>query len=516
MDLVFGQIVTSATQSFDPLTNTIYTGSPMLEQYTGLSGRVSDVLIALLLGSSFATSDANLTHQLTSLLGSGNPSTLDFLTMNYSQPNDLVYAVEPSTVTGSQMFQGPVFTFISPVVQQSGTVADTVLNPSAVTNIHSPLDVIDNSIGQGPDTYLNSTVEIPIGTQEFIIIGGVSSTVVSTPCPTLTPGCHSQSITTVNEVVGDVNVNFYQVVQATITPPPTPTTTPTITPTGTPTDTPTITPTETPTSTPTLSPTETPSSTPTNTPTQTPTRSPSNTPTLSPTHTPSRTPTDTPTQTPSRSPTNTATLTPTHSPSRTPSNTPTLTATRTATETPSVTPTGSPTRTPSNTPTLSPTRSATSTPTQTPTRTATATPTGTHTPPPILITAGLTAGSQRLMGYAPTACPCTMLPACDGKVHAFDCAPGACHDGNDTEISSGNFGVTKNPDGTFTITLNTPLPAGDTVYATDGCYDPMLVGPNQLVQQPEAAAALSPRMLVALTAILSAVGVLGLSRLRRR
>ena len=99
-----------------------------------------------------------------------------------------------------------------------------------------------------------------------------------------------------------------------------------------------------------------------------------------------------------------------------------------------------------------------------------------------------------------------MLPMCDGKVHVFDCAPGACHDGNDTEIDAGNIGVTKRPDGTFTISLSTPLTAGETLYATDGCYDPVLVGPAQVVSLAAIVPALSPTFVVVLVVVLSAVG----------
>ena len=120
------------------------------------------------------------------------------------------------------------------------------------------------------------------------------------------------------------NTGVFPPLNATMTPTPSPTTTPTNTPT----------PTTTPTNTPTPSVTATNTATPTNT--QTPTVTSTNTPSVTPTNTPTVTSTNTPTNTQTNTPTNTTTNTPT--PSNTPTYTPTSTVTPTIT--PSPTPVG--------------------------------------------------------------------------------------------------------------------------------------------------------------------------------
>jgi hypothetical protein len=133
-----------------------------------------------------------------------------------------------------------------------------------------------------------------------------------------------------------------------------------------------------------------------------------------------------------------------------------------------------------------------------------------------MILSGATVGSTTLTGQSDPTCPCTS-PPCDGKIHVFDCGPETppvCHDSGanaDFEIA---VPVTKNADGTFTIMLTTPLKPGQIIYATDGCFDPALVGPNVVVRQPPAVPLLSREMIVALIAGLSLVGVLGLKRVR--
>ena len=103
-------------------------------------------------------------------------------------------------------------------------------------------------------------------------------------------------------------------------------------------------------------------------------------------------------------------------------------------------------------------------------------------------------------------------------IHVFDCggpdAPPVCYNGNDVEIG---IPVTKNPDGTFTVTLNEPLREGQLIYVTDGCFDPLLFGPSApvLVLGPVPAPTLSPQLIAAVAAVLAMVGMLGIRRMRR-
>ena len=65
----------------------------------------------------------------------------------------------------------------------------------------------------------------------------------------------------------------------------------------------------------------------------------------------------------------------------------------------------------------------------------------------------------------------------------------------------------------------TPLQPGQYIYAIDGCFDPLLVGPSQPVRvgpPPSGAPLLSPAMIAALLAILGFVGIRGLRRRRSR
>jgi hypothetical protein len=205
---------------------------------------------------------------------------------------------------------------------------------------------------------------------------------------------------------------------------------------------------------------------PTDTPTDTPTGAPTSTPTLTPTgptYTPTSAPTHTATSTPTHTPTNTSTTTPTSTPTYTPTSTPTTTPTSTPTHTPTSTPTNATvaTATPTNSPTLTPTSTPTITPTQTPTRTATGVPTQTGT-----ITPTVTPPT-------PTATP---GESSEGS--------GACSDGRDND--------------------------GDGLI---DCADPDCVNLPPCVA---AAPLLSARMTAASIFTLSAVGLLGLWRERRR
>ncbi|MCA1622724.1 MAG: SpoVR family protein, partial [Acidobacteria bacterium] len=158
----------------------------------------------------------------------------------------------------------------APHVDNSGTCASSIMNPTLYSNATSFCDVSKSQI----QTYIASK-------------GSCLSSAGTTPTPTPVP---------------------------TVTPIPTPTITPTPTPTVTPK--PTITPTPTPTITPTPTPTITPTPTPTPTPFTRgiPTPIPTLTPTPVPTVTPIPTPTITPTPTPDPRLTPTPTITPTPTP----------------------------------------------------------------------------------------------------------------------------------------------------------------------------------------------------------
>jgi len=70
--------------------------------------------------------------------------------------------------------------------------------------------------------------------------------------------------------------------------------------------------------------------------------------------------------------------------------------------------------------------------------------------------------------------------------------------------------------GSFTCLLSVPLQPGQIIYATDGCYDPVLVGPSRVIPGARVVPLLSPRAIVLLAGIVSLVGLLGLTRIRRR
>ncbi|MFI5395675.1 MAG: choice-of-anchor P family protein [Candidatus Binatia bacterium] len=257
-------------------------------------------------------------------------------------------------------------------------------------------------------------------------------------------------------------------------------------------------------------PTETPTATPTDTPTSTPTATPTDTPTATATAT--DTPTATPTATPTDTPTATATKTPTSTPTSTP--TPTATPTDTPTQTPTATATGTPTATPTPTPTSTPSSTSTATPTETPTRTATSTPTATPTPRGPILTGGTTAGSTAVTGHSDPGCE----PLGLNQILIFDCGapPNCAHCTTPVGCPNPVIGAgTKDPLGNFIIPVSPPLRAGQVVYVTDGCFDPVLVGPDAMVQVAPITPLLSPGMLAALMGILTAVGLSGLRRLRQ-
>jgi len=97
-----------------------------------------------------------------------------------------------------------------------------------------------------------------------------------------------------------------------------------------------------------------------------------------------------------------------------------------------------------------------------------------------------------------------------------------CHDGSPPNPPSDYcwsgdtaIGTCPKSNGFFNCTLNVTLQPGQTIYATDGCFDPIRVGPDIVIPRPPAVPLLSPVMIVVLSGTLCLVGLLGLSRMRR-
>jgi len=192
------------------------------------------------------------------------------------------------------------------------------------------------------------------------------------------------------------------------------------------------------------------------------------------------------------------------------------------TETPTGTPTDTPTMTatPTDTPTETPTVTPTETPTVTPTETPTVTPTNTPTPAAVTITGGTLPGSTEVNGASGLDCPdSSPIP-----ITICDCGPESppqCYDGT-APVGSGCWsgdtpiGTCPKVNGSFTCLLSVPLQPGQIIYATDGCYDPVLVGPSRVIPGARVVPLLSPRAIVLLAGIVSLVGLLGLTRIRRR
>ena len=89
-------------------------------------------------------------------------------------------------------------------------------------------------------------------------------------------------------------------------------------------------------------------------------------------------------------------------------------------------------------------------------------------------------------GYPPNCHHCTNVSPCDDEL-----------------IGTG----TKDANGNFVIPLSLFPAAGHEIYATDGCDDPAIVGPDVVVQAATTAPLLSPRALALLVVLLSIVGV---------
>jgi len=124
-----------------------------------------------------------------------------------------------------------------------------------------------------------------------------------------------------------------------------------------------------------------------------------------------------------------------------------------------------------------------------------------------VITGGSNPGSTTVIGKSDPGCT-------PGVVTIFDCGPEmppVCYDGNDTPIGTG----TKDANGTFVINVSPPLKAGQKIYATDNCTDPILEGPAVAIGSVAVPAG-SHDMLMLLAAVLSALGVAALLRSRQR
>jgi hypothetical protein len=82
--------------------------------------------------------------------------------------------------------------------------------------------------------------------------------------------------------------------------------------------------------------------------------------------------------------------------------------------------------------------------------------------------------------------------------------------GDDQLIGTGGT----NASGFFSITLIRALVAGEQIYPVDTCQAGGLVGPIVTVARSAPAPAMSPAMIVVLSAVLSLVGIYGLTRVR--
>ncbi len=249
--------------------------------------------------------------------------------------------------------------------------------------------------------------------------------------------------------------------------------------------------------------------------------------------------TDTATATPTTTATDTATTTTTATAILTATLSATLTAT--TTPTPTVTSSGAVTQTTTSTRTAPPasTATATLTPRHTPTITASATittsasratathtttvaanspstgtPTITPSTPPLGVVvdpSSVFGGSGHVRGTAPLACP-DLCATCDGLIHVFDCGPESppvCYDGTDVELGTCSKAV-----GFYDCLLTVPLQPMHVIYSTDGCFDPLLVGPSAPVQvtRLNPVPALSPAMLGVLVTTLAVVALIAMRR----
>ena len=118
------------------------------------------------------------------------------------------------------------------------------------------------------------------------------------------------------------------------------------------------------------------------------------------------------------------------------------------------------------------------------------------------------AGSSTISGTGIGAPGCT-----PGPIQVFDCGPDRiCHDSDDFQLTVVSASYSN---GNFTIVLAQPLVAGQRIYVTDGCHDPILSGPV-LVQFPAPVPLMSRGLIVVLVVVLGFVGLLSLTRLHLR
>ncbi|MFQ5668323.1 MAG: hypothetical protein ACE5I7_18080, partial [Candidatus Binatia bacterium] len=125
------------------------------------------------------------------------------------------------------------------------------------------------------------------------------------------------------------------------------------------------------------------------------------------------------------------------------------------------------------------------------------------------ITGGGTNGSTKITVSGIAEPNCTPTP-----ILVFECgADGLCDATSNDDIPLALVSVTQQQNGDYFIVLVNPLQAGQRIFVTDGCTDPSFSLPA-VVTAPAVAPLLSSDMLILLVAILSLVGLLGLSRLR--
>lgn len=112
----------------------------------------------------------------------------------------------------------------------------------------------------------------------------------------------------------------------------------------------------------------------------------------------------------------------------------------------------------------------------------------------------------------------TSDPACvGGQVLIFDCGfPPNCHQCTGLPCPDALIGMgSKDANGNFSFPLSVILAPGHRIYATDGCTDPGIAGPDVLIGIGQAPAPLlSGQALAMLAALLVLVGFVGLRRVR--
>lgn len=136
------------------------------------------------------------------------------------------------------------------------------------------------------------------------------------------------------------------------------------------------------------------------------------------------------------------------------------------------------------------------------------------TPP--MITGGTAPGSSSVTGKSDATCV-------GGEVLIFDCGfPRNCHHCTGLTIPPSNtpcpdmligMGL-KDANGNFNIPKSLLPGPGHAIYATDGCTDPGVAGPDVIIEAPSTAPLLSGNAVAMLVALLGVVGFVGVKRLR--